>query len=51
MSKKRPVVSSCYSLVDNPEQYYIIIQPLDVIAKDTSNKTVNNQNIVNDVSK
>jgi hypothetical protein len=31
MSQESPVVSKYYSLVDNPQQYYIIIQSLDML--------------------
>ena len=31
MSQESPVVSKYYSLVDNPQQYYIIIQSFDML--------------------
>lgn len=31
MSQESPVVSKYYSLVDNPQQYYIIIQSFDIL--------------------
>ena len=31
MSQESPVVSNYYSLVDNPQQYYIIIQSFDML--------------------
>jgi hypothetical protein len=31
MSQESPVVSKYYSLVDNPQQYYVIIQSFDML--------------------
>ena len=31
MSQESPVVSKYYSIVDNPQQYYIIIQSFDML--------------------